>query len=1726
MLAGLDTGELAIRAQGELAEGLGSLESLLAGIDLQTPGLDDLFNMRQISLDQILDAILVGLDQLAAEGSVIYQKLPGLNQSAAELLGGGTDLIVQLRGAVNSFRNGDLGTLQDGLNEQFNAILGIDSDPFSLNYQDSRLLMDLSFEKILAGAEVAFALDLADIIDRLPLPPLPGDFSLQGLIEDNVSIAIGDAQGQIHLSVEGLMGVNLGFGFDFTNVLDPQSFISAGSSVYVGLQAGTQQPVDFEVQLDLGSFGKVGFLIDDATADIRLDVGYALANNQQGSYSLGEVGSSDLEVSVGGRAAIDLPLFLTPELPVGGSLADGNADGFADNVLHAAVEFADGKLDFEVAAPYMDQLFNLAAILNDPAKVLSGLETMFDVLQSDLQAQFSALQLPLVESALSDAASFVGDLRGNVLGIKLGDTYTDGRLGQKLQAAIANGESVIELVQRELFAALSNVDGLNLLRMQASDALGNLLFDQRGKPVFVPIETADEIGLVITEDSVQFNLFIADTVFRKLLPLSFDASAPGLGLKTSGDAGLVLDLSYVMGLGFGISASDLVYLDTSGVADSGAELSLTLDASLTSGSELEGQLGFLRVTLQDADDVDGPSGLFGEFEIDLRDNDDNGRWALLKAESLDITARLTAVANADLLAEVDIPVSQGLELPKLRTVLRYDQVFAEVELGSAGSSNSFGQPPSIVFEDVTLDLGQFVTGFVGPIIEQVDTLTRPLQPIVKALTDPIPLLVQLGSSATSLLDLAATTLGPTKYAPTVKAVRSIADAIAFVETVQAFANSGVDNIEIKLGTFNIGGDLNSPGGATPTPAAGSASPNPQDDIDSSNATSKQKTASKNVLDKIGTTKGSFQFPLLTDPLSAVGLLLGKDANLFSYDLPGLDLDFKFVRSIPVFPGLNVHFGGSVGAQTDFSFGFDTTGLRAWADGNADGNLDFQGDVLAIFDGFYLDDNVSFDPNYAQIGGLGVVRTDGPEVQLSSSIVAGASVGVSGLVEAGVEGGIRGAIEFDLNDIPSATSQGRDLYDGKLRFNELLTRVDQGPSCMFDTRGKISAFLDAFFWVGLDISPFGKVTIFEARKNFVTKVLASFKTSCPDPLPADIASLDNGILNLRYISGDGKSASRGEAYTVSQEVVRVDPLDPNNSSTHERIVVRSRGSRQEFDPALVQTIVTDGTQWDDDYEIRAGIQANIELNGGAGNDLLQVFTTGAAFSRVLVGGAGDDTILGSADNDTIDGGEGNDEIFAGDGADLVYGGAGQDRIAGEGGNDTLFGESPSLLVAATGVEYADLISGGAGDDTLDGGLGDDVLGGEEGNDTLLGGHGSDGLDGGPGHDVLHGGENDDFLRGDLGNDELYGEAGEDTLSGGAGNDRLLGGADSDTLLWSIGDGSDLELDGGDSADTLKLEGSEGRIDEMFTLARNLVDPSRVDIIASTAVTSSSFVLTAIERVSIEAGEGRDSITVDDLSGTSVAAVDVDFGRGEILETVTVLEERAEELSDGSLASVLVPRVFQPDDAFDDGMAVRQNFSRQLFVGGQYQFDENQQPLLVPLLDLDGNQLGRLVQQNVGGEALFDSDGQPQLEDVQTRTIQQSQRVLLPAFEQDENGAQIPILVDPQDPNSPQLMDVFITPEFGIDSQPDVLTILGTQADDNFTVTTGDETTLVSQAGGTLFSISNARRTDDRIVLETLGGSDPGASTALASPWPCRSGRVASTPRYQYGRVGPDALTASS
>ncbi len=141
--------------------------------------------------------------------------------------------------------------------------------------------------------------------------------------------------------------------------------------------------------------------------------------------------------------------------------------------------------------------------------------------------------------------------------------------------------------------------------------------------------------------------------------------------------------------------------------------------------------------------------------------------------------------------------------------------------------------------------------------------------------------------------------------------------ITFVDAVKAFDIS--DNPAINLGTFTVGGDLRSGRGSAST--AGAA--DPQEQLESKPTIPKTKEVTKNF----GTTKGSFQFPVISEPLTAFNLLLGKPVDLFLYDLPGLSLDFRYVQSFPIFPGLNARLGGQVSADTNFSFGFNTAGVQ-------------------------------------------------------------------------------------------------------------------------------------------------------------------------------------------------------------------------------------------------------------------------------------------------------------------------------------------------------------------------------------------------------------------------------------------------------------------------------------------------------------------------------------------------------------------------------------------------------------------------------------------------------------------------------------------------------------------------------------------------------------------------------------------------------------------------------
>lgn len=152
-------------------------------------------------------------------------------------------------------------------------------------------------------------------------------------------------------------------------------------------------------------------------------------------------------------------------------------------------------------------------------------------------------------------------------------------------------------------------------------------------------------------------------------------------------------------------------------------------------------------------------------------------------------------------------------------------------------------------------------------------------------------------------------------------------------------------------------------------------------------------------------------------------------------------------------------------------------------------------------------------------------------------------------------------------------------------------------------------------------------------------------------------------------------------------------------------------------------------------------------------------------------------------------------------------------------------------------------------------------------------------------MLIGGDGDDLLAAGSGNDTLRGDAGNDTLAGGAGNDLLLGGADADHLLggdgddvalmgagddiftWYPGDDSDV-VEGQDGFDTLQFIGSN--VSESFQFAAN---GARAVLLRDVA--SVSMDLNDVERITLAAQGGADTVAVGDLSGTDLLEVVIDL-----------------------------------------------------------------------------------------------------------------------------------------------------------------------------------------------------------------------------------------------------------
>jgi len=134
-----------------------------------------------------------------------------------------------------------------------------------------------------------------------------------------------------------------------------------------------------------------------------------------------------------------------------------------------------------------------------------------------------------------------------------------------------------------------------------------------------------------------------------------------------------------------------------------------------------------------------------------------------------------------------------------------------------------------------------------------------------------------------------------------------------------------------------------------------------------------------------------------------------------------------------------------------------------------------------------------------------------------------------------------------------------------------------------------------------------------------------------------------------------------------------------------------------------------------------------------------------------------------------------------------------------------------------------------------------------------------IDTGDGNDTAFGGSGNELFRTGAGNDVVDGNRGTDTALLGTGNDAFS---------WDPGDGSDV-IEGGRDQDTMVFNGAAAA--EKFVASANGPRLRFTRDLGNIVMDTDD-----VERVTLNALGGADTVTVGDLRGTDVQKVDIDLG----------------------------------------------------------------------------------------------------------------------------------------------------------------------------------------------------------------------------------------------------------
>ncbi len=681
------------------------------------------------------------------------------------------------------------------------------------------------------------------------------------------------------------------------------------------------------------------------------------------------------------------------------------------------------------------------------------------------------------------------------------------------------------------------------------------------------------------------------------------------------------------------------------------------------------------------------------------------------------------------------------------------------------SDGAYGD--DLAFSGLHLDVGS-VYRALGPAFKEASEWLRTIQPVLDALSAPIPVATDLSKMAggpdITLLSMVVAGGGDVEMVANLLTFRTLAEQLTGTEGAEVvpLGKDAADGAS-EPGAFSVASDAyefvsctNRIKDRTDADAGAGSNGTCSNPASSKKNRTEAEKKERAKPKKEGENRGrkmqksskspilstpSVGMPIFADARASYDLILARgNSTLVTVDLGTLGAEFGVDRAfgpfmvgpIPIFANI----GGSVALAGRFSFGFDSDGLtRVLA-------TEDQGDVvsLAAYDidmvkeGFYIDD---------LNGGVDV-----PEITLVFTMYAGASVSI-GIVTAGLRGGAELDLLLDAHDPDK---------DGLIRIHEFAG--SSGRSCAFNVSSGLTFFLDLFFTVDLVIKRFGK-----SWRVLQSPRIELFDFKCANETPTlafpRVTTLADGTTRSELVLTAGEHRPRRNAFLTEDK---------------ERYTVRQLTSVPDEDGKVhVEVSAFQLTQL---YKVLPG--TTIIADGGAGDDAFR-FHPGHEMGETATGETTVQTVPFGLPV----------RVTAGDDKDRIEGGDGDDRLEGGNGEDT--------------------ISGGLGNDWIDGGEQDDVIDAGPGDDTVLGKGGVDAIATGPGADIARGGGDADritggpaidpgslFLLSDLveeidpvtnvrtlfapqldGGDLLVGEDGSDDVDGGHGSDIVVGGDYSGT-----------------------------------------------------------------------------------------------------------------------------------------------------------------------------------------------------------------------------------------------------------------------------------------------------------------------------------------------------------